>query len=65
MPRHKITCSHDATTVEMAVGSSLYTREILAEVGEAQRRVTGESEEQMARVLGQYLAGNAEKLYRG
>lgn len=63
VPRHKITCSHDATTVEMAVGSSLYTREILAEVGEAQRRVTGESEEQMARVLGQYLAGNAERLY--
>ncbi|MBM3725690.1 MAG: hypothetical protein FJW40_09725 [Acidobacteria bacterium] len=29
VPRHKITLGHDATSVEMAVGSSLFTREIL------------------------------------
>lgn len=29
VPLHKITCGHDATSVEMAAGSALYTREIL------------------------------------
>ncbi len=32
VPLHKITCGHDSTTVEMAYGSALFTREILAEV---------------------------------
>ena len=31
VPLHKMMCSHDSTSVEMAVGSSLFTREILAE----------------------------------
>jgi len=31
VPLHKITCGHDSTTVEMACGSALFTREILAE----------------------------------
>jgi hypothetical protein len=30
VPEHKVTCGHDATTVEMAVGSSLFTREVLS-----------------------------------
>jgi hypothetical protein len=31
VPHHKITCGHDSTTLEMACGSALFTREILAE----------------------------------
>ncbi|MCL4401901.1 MAG: amidohydrolase family protein [Acidobacteria bacterium] len=31
VPSHKITCAHDSTTIEMAYGSSLFTREILSE----------------------------------
>lgn len=29
VPSHKIMCSHDATSIEMAVGSSLFSRELL------------------------------------
>jgi predicted TIM-barrel fold metal-dependent hydrolase len=32
VPTHKVVCSHDATTLEMAVGSSRFTREALATV---------------------------------
>ena len=31
VPSHKIMCSHDSTSIEMAVGSSILTRQILAE----------------------------------
>ncbi len=31
VPTHKIMCSHDSTSIEMAVGSSILTRQILAE----------------------------------
>lgn len=31
VPLHKIMCSHDATSIEMAAGSAMFTREILAE----------------------------------
>ena len=43
VPTNKITCGHDATTVEMAAGSALFTRQILAQTisdwaGEKRRR---------------------------
>ena len=38
VPSHKITCGHDATTVEMAAGSALFTREILSEILQDQLR---------------------------
>ena len=41
VPSHKITCGHDATTVEMAVGSSLFTREILSDVIQEQKKRFG------------------------
>ena len=31
VPTHKIMCAHDSTSVEMAVGSSLFTREMLSQ----------------------------------
>jgi len=43
VPTNKITCGHDSTTIEMAAGSALFTREILAQTipdwaGEKRRR---------------------------
>lgn len=39
VPSHKIMCSHDSTSLEMAAGSSLFTREILS----SEVRLLGES----------------------
>ncbi len=38
VPSHKITCGHDATSIEMATGSAMFVRGILAEVLEAHAR---------------------------
>ena len=63
VPTHKLTCGHDATTVEMAVGSSRYTREILAEVIRDQTRQSGFSNAQLREAAQQVLHDNAVNLY--
>jgi hypothetical protein len=63
VPLHKITCGHDSTTVEMATGSSLYTREILAELGGEQLRRHSATRTEVLGAIGGFLHGNAELLY--
>jgi hypothetical protein len=63
VPTHKITCGHDATTVEMAAGSSLYTRAILVDVLREQTRHGGFSVRQIRKAAQQVLHDNAAELY--
>jgi len=62
VPSHKITCGHDATTIEMAVGSSLFTREILSGVIRSQMK-RGLPERELVRAAQNMLHGNAVRLY--
>ncbi len=63
VPTHKITCSHDATSIEMAVGSSLFTREILAEVLEEQTQHLGISNLNLRRAAQDMLHNNCVEIY--
>jgi hypothetical protein len=63
VPTGKITCGHDATTVEMAVGSSLFTREILSEVIKEQQQSLGIRETQLIEAAKDMLHRNAVQLY--
>lgn len=58
VPSNKITCGHDATTVEMAAGSALFTREILAET------ISNRAGEKRSRQLAaDLLHNNAVEIY--
>ncbi|HIJ72981.1 MAG TPA: amidohydrolase family protein [Candidatus Hydrogenedentes bacterium] len=63
VPLHKIMCSHDATSIEMAVGASIQTRELLAEALENQAGVCG-PHTKLERVALALLYNNAAGLYR-
>lgn len=63
LPTHKITCSHDATSLEMAVGSSLFTREILAEVLAERTCHLGVSNLDLKRVAQDFLHNNSVEIY--
>jgi len=63
VPAHKITCGHDATSVEMAVGSSLFTREILSRVLTAGTAL-GLSRTDLLRIGAGYLHNNAVEIYK-
>jgi predicted TIM-barrel fold metal-dependent hydrolase len=63
VPTHKITCGHDATTVEMAAGSALFTREILADVLSVQTRHSGFNGADLRKAAQQVLYDNAAQLY--
>lgn len=63
VPTHKITCGHDATTVEMAVGSSLFTREALEEVLPERTRQMGATEAELRDAAAAVLHGNAAAIY--
>lgn len=63
VPLDKITCGHDATTVEMAVGSSIFTREILSRVIGAQASQFGFPEKDLVQSAADLLHGNAERIY--
>jgi hypothetical protein len=63
VPVHKITCGHDATTVEMAVGSSLYTREILTEILSRQIQAGRQTVKRIRKAAGDLLYANAQQLY--
>jgi len=63
VPLHKITCGQDATTVEMAAGSSLFHREILGEVLTAKSKEFGMSETEIREAAQSMLNDNAIGLY--
>lgn len=63
VPLHKITCGHDSTTVEMACGSALFTREILAEVLGERRLNMGASVSTLLQAAAGLLHNNAVALY--
>jgi hypothetical protein len=63
VPTDKLLCSHDATSVEMAAGSVLLVRTILAEVLEAQQQSLKVSTKMLYDVAKQLLHDNAARLY--
>lgn len=63
VPAHKISCSHDSTTVEMAAGSSLFTREILSDCLLEMNRDVRMSETKLPGLAAQLLQNNAVDLY--
>jgi predicted TIM-barrel fold metal-dependent hydrolase len=63
VPTHKITCSHDATSLEMAAGSSLFTREILAEVLRERTEHLGVTDLDLKRAALDMLHNNAVGIY--
>ncbi len=63
VPIHKLMCSHDATCVEMAVGSSLFTREILAEALVEQTHSFGLSTSDLEQTAADLLHNNAATVY--
>jgi len=64
VPTNKITTGNDATSIEMAVGSSLFTREILAETLAELSRNAGVSAHDIRRTAVAMLHNNAVNLYR-
>jgi hypothetical protein len=63
VPYNKIMLSHDATTIEMAVGSSLFTREILEEKLLHQKEMLKLSSSQVRAAALDMLQNNAVKVY--
>jgi predicted TIM-barrel fold metal-dependent hydrolase len=63
VPSHKITCGHDSTTVEMAFGSSLLTREILGDALGSLVRDLKVRETAARGVATAFLHGNAAEIY--
>lgn len=63
VPLNKIMCSHDSTSVEMAVGSSLVTREILADALAALGDRAGLGADALHRVAADALHNNAVAVY--
>jgi predicted TIM-barrel fold metal-dependent hydrolase len=63
VPTGKIMCSHDSTSVEMAVGSSLFTREILASAIEDAARAAHLSVDKLDRLAVGLLHDNAAGVY--
>lgn len=63
VPYNKIMLSHDCTTVEMAVGSSLFTREILEEKLLIQKSNLKLSDKQLRSAALDMLQNNAVRLY--
>jgi len=63
VPAHKITCSHDSTTIEMAAGSSLFTREILSDCLSEMNRDVLMPETKLLGLATELLQNNAVRLY--
>ena len=64
VPLHKIMLAHDSTTVEMATGSSLFTREILGEALLIQQRMLQLSVGELRMYAADMLHNNAVRLYK-
>jgi len=63
VPANKIMLSHDSTSVEMAVGSSLFTREILAQALAHQGTTLNISEDRLRGLAAGFLHNNAVRVY--
>lgn len=63
VPYDKIMLSNDATTIEMAVGSSMYIRKLLAEKLMYQKENTGLADDLFRKAAYDMLYGNALRLY--
>ncbi len=63
VPGHKIMLGHDSTSIEMAVGSSLFTREILAEKLVSQQNNLQMPSRELLQVAANLLHNNAVRLY--
>lgn len=63
VPYDKIMLSNDATTIEMAVGSSMYIRKLLAEKLMYQKENTGLANDLFRKAAYDMLYGNALRLY--
>ena len=63
VPTHKIMLGHDSTSIEMAVGSSLFTREILAEKLNHQQKLLQLPSTQLLATAADMLHNNAVRLY--
>ena len=63
VPSHKIMLGHDSTHVEMATGSSLFTREILSESLISQQKSLKMSDESLRIFAADLLQNNAVHLY--
>jgi predicted TIM-barrel fold metal-dependent hydrolase len=63
VPAHKIMLSHDSTSVEMAAGSSLFTRDALSAAMDRQRRTLGVSADMALRLAQDMLHNNAVRVY--
>ena len=63
VPTHKILCAHDSTSIEMAIGSSLFTREILSETLSAAIGGLGLEPSHLERIAKDMLHNNAVSVY--
>ncbi|MFC1736182.1 amidohydrolase family protein, partial [Candidatus Hydrogenedentota bacterium] len=63
VPSHKIMCSNDATTLEMAVGSSLITREIIDGLLKCRAKTLGLDDITCRRLAVGFLHNNAVDFY--
>ena len=63
VPGHKIMLGHDSTSIEMAVGSSLFTREILTEKLTIQQKKLQLPDLELLRLGSDLLHNNAVRLY--
>jgi predicted TIM-barrel fold metal-dependent hydrolase len=63
VPYSKIMCSNDATSIEMAVGSSLFIREILEEKLSEQKALLNLTDEQLRTAALDMLQNNAVRVY--
>ncbi len=63
VPGHKIMCSHDSTSIEMAAGSALFTREILHDCLEAASGFLHFNRADTMRTAAQFLQNNAIRVY--
>lgn len=64
LPTHKIMLAHDSTHVEMATGSSLFTREILAETLVSRSHGLRMSSASLRKYAADMLQNNAVRLYK-
>lgn len=64
VPTHKMQFAHDATSIEMAVGSMMFTREILAEELWTWGGSLGIGERRLVAIAADLLHNNAVRLYR-
>jgi predicted TIM-barrel fold metal-dependent hydrolase len=63
VPGHKIMCAHDSTSIEMAVGSSLFTRELLAAALSRYAAPLAKENRNLEQIANNLLNNNAVALY--